>query len=477
MKQNIKLPKRKILIWCTVIVAIYVVLVVSLYFLMGEQLHFRVSRGEITAQDGDESLSTVGTQYVQHFTAAVQRVQKISVLWGANQPENSAEITLTIRYDGETTVLAEQKVILEKSTKTQPTTIYFETPCETMYKRPMVLIVTSSDGWVPQMRKTSLEGEKLLVDGAQKEFSLNYEVLGQDYVWTGLHYWWLALGGLGIVGIVMLTAVLRYRKNNSSIIVNCFASLTKYGFLIKQLVSRDFKTKYKRSFFGVLWSLLNPLLTTFVMYFVFSNVFRGWEDTPNYISYLIIGVTMFNFFSESCSMGLNSIVGNAHLITKVSVPKYIYPLTKTLSSGINFALALLPMFLIVFINFITPAVSWILILFPFVCMLMFCYGLGMLLASSMVFFRDTQFLWSVISMLWMYLTPIFYPASIFPDNLRWVQMCNPMYHFIDFVRTCIIYGISPEPIKYVYCFVSAVIMLLAGGLVFRKTQNSFVLYI
>lgn len=477
MKQNMKLPKKKIFMWCAIVVAVYVVLVVSLYFLMGQQLHFRTSRGEITTQKNDESLVADGAEYVQHFNAAVQRVQKISVLWGENQPTDSSEITLTVKFDGASEIAAEQKFYIKKSNQTQPTTIYFETPREDMNNRPMTLTVTVTDGWKPQLRATTEDSQTLFVDGEKKDFALNFEVLGQDYVWTGLYYWWLALGGLGIVGIVMLVAVLRYRKNNSSFIVNCFGSLSKYSFLIKQLVARDFKTKYKRSFFGVLWSFMNPLLTTIVMYFVFSNVFRGWEDTPNYTSYLIIGVTMFNFFSESCSMCLNSIVGNANLITKVSVPKYIYPFTKTLSSGINLALALIPMFLVVFFNRLTPAVSWILILFPFVCMMIFCYGLGMLLASSMVFFRDTQFLWGVISMLWMYLTPIFYPASIFPQQIRWVQMCNPMYHFIDFVRTCILFGVSPEPLNFVFCFASAALMLIVGGLIFKKTQNSFVLYI
>lgn len=473
MKQNVKLPKRKIAAWCAIIVIVYVALVVSLYFMMGEQLHFRKSRGNVDFQEAREFSVADCDVFEQSFVSKVQRVQKFSVVWLANQPTQTATVTLTLCGEDGQTVATQQFQLT--SGERQITTVTFETPVEPSYGTTFVLRV-KTNGWLPEFRAQSAE-ETLLADGVEKEVSLNFEFAGQDYIWTGLNYWWLALAGLFVVALVIFVAVLRHKRNNSSLIVNGLASLSRYKFLISQLVSRDFKSKYKRSFFGVLWSFLNPLLTTFVMYFVFSNVFRGWGEITNYTAYLIIGVTMFNFFTESCTMSLNSIVGNAHMINKVYVPKYIYPLTKTLSSGINFAFALIPMLIIVLINNIMPAVSWLLVIYPFVCMLLFCFGFGMLLASSMVFFRDTQFLWGVISMLWMYLTPIFYPADIIPEFLSWVQKCNPMYIYIDFVRTCVISGISPEPAQYFYCLFSAALTLLFGGLVFKKTENSFVLYI
>ena len=129
-------------------------------------------------------------------------------------------------------------------------------------------------------------------------------------------------------------------------------AIRKYRFLIRQLVSRDFKSKYKRSVFGVLWSFLNPLLTMFVQYIVFSNLFRF--DIPYYPVYLLCGIIMFNYFSEACGMTLGSIVGNASLITKVYMPKYIYPLTRVLSSFVNLLISMVPLFIVTFASGLYP---------------------------------------------------------------------------------------------------------------------------
>jgi ABC-2 type transport system permease protein len=121
--------------------------------------------------------------------------------------------------------------------------------------------------------------------------------------------------------------------------------------------------------------------------------------------------------------------------------------------------------------------SVVLTLFFLLCLAIFCLGLGMLLASAMVFFRDVQFLWNVLNMIWMYATPIFYPESILPDNFRIVLQVNPLYYFLRSARMCILDGISPEPFVYFQCMVIALAMLLVGALVFRKTQDQFVLYL
>ncbi len=471
MKPNTNLPKKKIVKWCARVFIIYFVIVVAIYFLAG----IRSSDGNL-----DYSAETItpvfqARRLEQHFTTEVERLQRISVKWQFAQPtENTTVVMKLLREDtGEEVAL--EKFNLKTGTNQNVTTLSFAFSRTGFTGVPLVLVVDCG-GWTPVFR-ASQTGETLVADGIVSDASLNFAVVGKDYVWIGLDYLWIALGGLGFLIVVLLTAIVRFRTTGKGFVVGCFMSASKYKFLISQLVSRDFKSKYKRSFFGVLWSFLNPLLTTLVMYFVFSNVFRGSSDMTNFTAYLIIGVTMFNFFTECCGMCLGSIVGNAHMITKVFVPKYIYPMTRTLSSGINFALALIPMIIIVLLNGIYPTLSWILVFFPIACMLIFCYGFGMLLATSMVFFRDTQFLWGVISMMWMYLTPIFYPANIIPQALSFVQQCNPMFHFITFVRTCILDGVSPDPMSFVACFGSAVLMLFIGGLVFKKSQNSFVLYI
>ena len=212
-----------------------------------------------------------------------------------------------------------------------------------------------------------------------------------------------------------------------------------------------------------------------VQYFVFSTIFKN--DIENFAVYLLIGVVLFNFFSEACGMALTSILGNAGLITKVYVPKYIYPLTRVMSSMVNLAISLIPLLIVCLVTGVHFHKSAVLALYFIVCLVIFCLGLGLLLATSMVFFRDTQFLWGVLTMVWMYATPIFYPETILPQEFRFVLNINPLYHFLRSMRMCILDGISPEPFVYVQCFGIALAMLLIGALIFKIKQDRFVLYL
>ncbi len=313
------------------------------------------------------------------------------------------------------------------------------------------------------------------MNGIPAEGTLCFAVRGTDYIWTGLHYWEFAATGLGLLVVLLSVVWYRCRKGKHSYIVNAIIAVQKYRFLIRQLVGRDFKTKYKRSVLGIFWSFLNPLMMMLVQYFVFSTIFRS--DVPNFAAYLIIGTVMFNFFSEACGMTLTSILGNASLITKVYMPKYIYPLTRTMSSAVNLLISMLPLLIVCMVTGVNFQKSAILALYFFICLVIFSLGFGMLLATSMVFFRDTQFLWGVLSMMWMYATPIFYPETILPEKFKIVLQINPLYHFLKNARICILDGISPEPIVYVQCFLIAFAALMMGALVFHRQQDKFVLYL
>lgn len=176
-------------------------------------------------------------------------------------------------------------------------------------------------------------------------------------------------------------------------------------------------------------------------------------------------------------MALGSIIGNAGLITKVYMPKYIYPLTRVMSSVVNLGISLIPLFLVCFFTGVRLHRATVLALYFMVCLIIFSFGLGLLLSSAMVFFRDTQFLWGVFSMIWMYATPVFYPESILPQRFRVVLQVNPLYHFLKNMRMCILDGLSPEPVIYFRCFLLALGMLLVGAIVFRQSQDKFVLYL
>lgn len=304
---------------------------------------------------------------------------------------------------------------------------------------------------------------------------------GQHYAqpgaqtWTGQHYGQLVLAAAAAAAVWYTVEVWRRKKGKYSFLFGTADVLRKYSFLIRQLVARDFKVRYKRSVLGVFWSFLNPMLTMAVQYMVFSRLFRS--DIENYPVYLLSGLVVFNFFNEGVGQALGSIVYNAPLITKVYIPKYIYPVTKVLSSGINLVMSLVPLVAAAILTGERMTRAYLMLPYLLVCVMVFTAGLGMVLAAGMTFFRDVQFLWGILSMLWMYLTPLFYPVSIVPEGFRSVIMCNPMYVFVNAVRTIVMDAAAPRPSVFAQCSLAAFVMLAAGGFVFKKTQDRFIFYI
>ena len=254
---------------------------------------------------------------------------------------------------------------------------------------------------------------------------------------------------------------------------NWILKIKKHQFLFEELVKRDFKTKYKRSVLGVCWSFLNPLLMMLVQYVVFSTIFSSGME--NYPVYLLSGIVMFNFFSECCAMGLTAITSNSTLITKVYVPKYIYPLSRAISSLVNLGFSLIPLLIVTFVTGLLPRPAFVLLPFPIICMMIFCLGMSYFLSTAMVFFKDTQFIWNVLSTVWLYATPIFYTESIInrPLFLK-IFHCNPMYQFIYFVRCILIDGVSPSPQHYLYCILLSVIPFMLGFWTFKKNEDKFI---
>ena len=221
-------------------------------------------------------------------------------------------------------------------------------------------------------------------------------------------------------------------------------SFFAYRHLMQQLVEKDVKLKYRRSFLGYLWSILNPLLTMVIMVIVFSNMFRF--DIENFPVYLIIGQTVFNFLTESTTQAIFSITGNAALLKKTYVPKYVFTISRVTSSLVNllFALgAMLVVFIVCKVKF-TLYFLWIPIILLQVYV--FCLGLGMFLAQASVFFRDVQYIYNAVITAWMYLTPLFYPLEALPEYLqKFIVTYNPMYNYVTQFRMVVMYTQMPEP--------------------------------
>lgn len=252
----------------------------------------------------------------------------------------------------------------------------------------------------------------------------------------------------------------------------------KYSFLLKQLVVRDFKVKYKRSVLGVLWSLLYPVLTMVVMAIVFTNVFKFSTPGVNYLAYLMSGLVIFNYFSEASNLAMSSVVGNFSLINKVYMPKYIFPVSKCVFVGINFLLSLIPLYIVLLATGTGVNIYHLLLPYAYLCLFLFTLGLGLILSAVSVFLRDMFYIYSVILNLWTYLTPIMYDISIIDKPfLLGILKCNPMYWIVYFVRWIVLYHQVPGINVWIYCMIFGLGTLLIGIFVFKKNQDKFIYYV
>ena len=463
----------------------YVLILAGIYLIAGDAFKYRDSRSnvEMPAVEANVVELTYDTVIEEHFSALIHRYDTISVIWGTyyNRPNvGTAKMELITLSNGavvlsktfDVSALKDGDVVSMSFDPSDPMreAIVNERLC-------LRLSANSEHGYAvtPMMSSVQTEGRELFVNGERIAGTLCFSATGTDYIWIGTNYWTIVGISTAVFALILAGIWLIYANGRKSYVITAVKSFAGYSFLIKQLVARDFKRKYKRSVLGVLWSFINPLLSMLVQFFVFSNLFR--TDVENYPAYLLIGVITFSFFSESCSMALNAITGNTSLIKKVYVPKYIYPLTSVMSSMVNFGISLIPLLIVCVLTGVKISLTWILSLFFFLCLAIFCLGLGLLLSSSMVFFRDTQFIWGVLSLMWMYATPIFWTENILPPQYGFLFKFNPLYSFLKNVRVCILNGISPEPFVYLQCVLLALGMLLVGAIVFKKTQDKFIMYV
>ncbi|WP_367303816.1 ABC transporter permease [Paenibacillus dendritiformis] len=240
-------------------------------------------------------------------------------------------------------------------------------------------------------------------------------------------------------------------------------------------MKKDIKLKYRNSFLGILWSMLNPLLMMVVLTIIFSTVFNNHIN--NFPVYVLTGRIIYQFFSESTNFAMDSIHANSQLIRKVYVPKYFFPLSRVCSSFITTLISTVPLLFVMLMTDVT--FSWINIMFiiPLLYLLIISAGIGMLLASITVFFRDMKHLYSIVLMLIMYMTPIFYPASIIPEKYMPIIKLNPLFSVVEMFRDVVMYGQLPGLGAHFICIAYVFIYGTIGILVFYKTQDRFIYHL
>lgn len=249
----------------------------------------------------------------------------------------------------------------------------------------------------------------------------------------------------------------------------------QYQFLLSELVKKGIKLKYRRSYLGIVWSLLEPLLTMIVLTIVFGTLYGNTDRT--FPVYILTGRLLYSFFSQSTKAALKSIRQNSAMIKKVYVPKYLYPLSSVLFNYVIFLISLVVLALVSVVLGVKP--TWYLLQAPvaLILILLIAYGCGMILATIGVFFRDMEYLWSVGLMLVMYTCAIFYyPSKLLKSGWAWILKYNPLYCVIDIFRSAI-FG-QPMNMHYVaYAAAFAIVSMAVGLLCFKKKQDDFILYI
>ncbi|MCI8771964.1 MAG: ABC transporter permease [Lachnospiraceae bacterium] len=260
-------------------------------------------------------------------------------------------------------------------------------------------------------------------------------------------------------------SITRYMKN-----------FLRYRYLLFELVKKNIKLKYRRSYLGVFWTLLEPLLTMLVLTLVFGTFFG--KNDPQYPVYILSGRLLYAFFSSATKGGLKSISNNSSMIKKVYVPKYIYVVSSVISNFITFLISLIVLVAVGAILKVQPTLYMFQAVIPLIILFVFTMGLSLILSTLNVFFRDIEYIWSVASMLIMYASAIFYPTDrVVNTGNGWVFDINPLYMCIANFRDAILNGTAMNMSYTVVSGVVAVVTLAVGAYMFYKEQDKFILYV
>lgn len=246
----------------------------------------------------------------------------------------------------------------------------------------------------------------------------------------------------------------------------------QYCFVISQLVSRELKRKYSRSKLGILWSVLNPLLSMAVLSMIFSTIFQ--RSIENYPVYYLTGYLLWNLFTSSTNSAMTSLADNQVLLLQVKFPKMIFPLSRICTAFVNFLFSLSAYAVILAVFRIQPNVH--MFLFPVITILLLAFssGISFILSVGYIFFGDIRHLYGVLLTLWMYLSALFYPVEVLPQAVQAVIRANPIYSYIDGARACMLYGSYPSAIQWMQMVLWAAVAYIVGWIVFRYGQDHII---
>lgn len=244
----------------------------------------------------------------------------------------------------------------------------------------------------------------------------------------------------------------------------------QYIFALKQMVSREIKRKYARSYLGIVWSVLNPLLTMAVMSMIFSTIFK--RSIENFPIYYLTGTILWGFFSQSTTAAMTGLVDNKSLLLKVKLTKQTFILSRVLTALANLGYTMVAYVLMLIVFRVKP--SFTMLLFPLVIIFLFLFSMGVsyILSIAYVFFGDIKYLYSVVLTIWMYMSAIFYPVDNVTPVMQRIISANPVYSYIQFARECVMYQKVPDASVWLKMIGWGTGMFVVGYYIFRRKENS-----
>lgn len=251
--------------------------------------------------------------------------------------------------------------------------------------------------------------------------------------------------------------------------------LFKYSNFLREVVIRDIKKKYYKSLLGVFWTILNPLLTMMVITIVFSTLFKN--NIENFPVYYLCGALIFNFNAGATSQAVFCFIQNGNLIKKMYIPKYMFCLSTVITNFVTLIFSLSALVIVIIITGHKLTYTVLLLPILLIYVFMFTTGLSLTLSTYGVFFRDLGYLYEIFLLLWTYLTPLFYPISIIPENFRFFWDLNPMYQYIEMFRDIVYYGVLPTEKTIWIATLYSILMLAFGVISFKEKQEKFIFYI
>jgi len=247
-----------------------------------------------------------------------------------------------------------------------------------------------------------------------------------------------------------------------------------YNYIFEELVKRDFKKRYKRTVLGIAWSMLGPLFHLAIITLVFSHFFG--RQIPHFPIHVFSGLMLYNFFRESTSQGMQSLVANAGIITKIKIPKYLFLLSKNVASLINFGLLLIIFFIVAFISGVEFSWRFLLLIYPIITLVLFNIGVGLVLSALFVFFKDIQYLYDILTMLVMWTSAIFFSVESFPVAVQRFLLINPIFAHVHYVRLVVLHDLTPAWHIFLACGLSAILALAVGAFFYKRYNYRFVYY-